>query len=151
MPYKNKEDRLSRDRKYYRENAERIKERERTKYFREKSKIRERRKELSTSELKARNAERERLRYAAYRNIIIEAYGGSCSCCGENEPLFLEIDHINNDGKAHRNKIGNSSKALIYWLIQNNFPDGFQILCSNCNQGKKRNGGICPHKQRKGQ
>ena len=27
------------------------------------------------------------------------------------------------------------------------FPEGFQILCFNCNAGKHRNGGRCPHEQ----
>jgi len=150
MPYKNKTDEINHSRSYYRKNAEKIKERERKKYFSNKETIRKRRRELSTIELKARNAERERLRYVAYRGIIIKAYGGKCACCGESESMFLEIDHINNDGNNHRKKIGASAKALTYWLINNNFPDGFQILCSNCNQGKKRNNGVCPHQQKKG-
>lgn len=151
MPYKNKEDKKRRDKEYYQRNREEIKQKTLGKYYQDRAKIRKRRKELNTSEKRAKNAERERLRYSAYRKIVLNAYGAKCACCGEDEPLFLEIDHVNNDGKKHRNEIGNSSKALVYWLIQNNFPDGFQILCSNCNQGKKRNKGICPHKQRKDQ
>ena len=23
--------------------------------------------------------------------------------------------------------------------------DGYQLLCANCNQGRARNGGVCPH------
>ena len=35
---------------------------------------------------------------------------------------------------------------MIYiWLKNNNFPEGFQVLCFNCNCGKARNKGICPH------
>jgi hypothetical protein len=30
--------------------------------------------------------------------------------------------------------------------VMNDFPPGFQLLCSNCNHGRARNGGICPHK-----
>ena len=29
--------------------------------------------------------------------------------------------------------------------ISRNFPDFLQILCFNCNCGRNRNGGICPH------
>lgn len=25
--------------------------------------------------------------------------------------------------------------------------DKFRLLCANCNQGRQRNGGICPHQQ----
>jgi hypothetical protein len=31
------------------------------------------------------------------------------------------------------------------WLITNNFPDDFQILCHNCNYAKSHGG--CPHKR----
>lgn len=90
--------------------------------------------------------ERERQRYRRLRDAAIEAYGGKCACCGEAEPLFLEIDHIDNDGNEHRKRIGRSAKALVTWLRDNEYPNGFQILCANCNQAKKRNNGICPHK-----
>jgi hypothetical protein len=25
------------------------------------------------------------------------------------------------------------------------YPEGFQVLCMNCNWGRYRNGGVCPH------
>jgi hypothetical protein len=84
------------------------------------------------------------------------AYGGYvCACCGETEPAFLTIDHINNDGAAHRRDVNNGirrggGKKIYSWLIANNFPSGFQILCMNCNWGKARNNGVCPHKTSEG-
>ena len=40
---------------------------------------------------------------------------------------------------------GNGQQLMI-WLRDNNWPrDRYQLLCSNCNQGKVRNGGVCPH------
>lgn len=81
---------------------------------------------------------------------VIDHYGGKCACCGESNPLFLTIDHINNDGKKHRREISNGKKnpggqKIYYWLKENNFPEGFQVLCYNCNLGKARNNGTCPH------
>ena len=64
-----------------------------------------------------------------------------CSCCGELIYEFLTIDHVHNDGKDHRKKIGHN---LYDWLIKNNFPDGFQVLCMNCNWAKGKYG-LCPH------
>jgi hypothetical protein len=29
--------------------------------------------------------------------------------------------------------------------VKQGFPDGFQTLCFNCNVGKYKNGGVCPH------
>lgn len=74
-------------------------------------------------------------------------YGKVCTCCGENDWRFLSIDHINNDGflepKRHRSGVG-----LYYYLKRMNYPkDRYQILCMNCNTGKKVNRGVCPHKE----
>ncbi len=30
------------------------------------------------------------------------------------------------------------------WLRDAGYPDGFQVLCMNCNHAKYRNGGILP-------
>lgn len=79
------------------------------------------------------------------RQQVLAYYGAVCVCCGEQDKRFLELDHVFNDGKVHRQEIG---KNVYIWLIKNNFPtpERFQILCSNCNQGKRKHGGICPHK-----
>lgn len=79
---------------------------------------------------------------------VLAAYGNKCSCCGESEPAFLSIDHINNDGASHRRQI---KRANIYWwLKRNNFPkDNFELLCHNCNMAKGLYG-KCPHKQLEG-
>jgi hypothetical protein len=34
-------------------------------------------------------------------------------------------------------------------LKKHNFPGGHQILCWNCQQGKRFNNGICPHQLNK--
>lgn len=60
--------------------------------------------------------------YKRRKAIIYEHYGAVCKCCGETEPAFLTIDHINNDGAAHR-KVCGSSLASFKWIIENNFPD----------------------------
>src|SRR5690349_12135080 len=86
-----------------------------------------------------------RQRYAALRAAVIAAYGGCCTCCGELETVFLEIDHVFNDGAEERRRIGGFGKNFYYWLKMQNFPtDRYQLLCANCNQAKKRVG-ICPH------
>jgi len=79
------------------------------------------------------------------REKLFEIYGNKCACCGESNPLFLSIDHINNDGNMHRKKLGCTSNV---WRDMINHPDKtkYQTLCFNCNFGKRMNGGICPHK-----
>lgn len=94
--------------------------------------------------------ERNRLNYQrtkkAYRLDSLCQYSKtnppSCACCGESQYEFLAIDHINGGGNAHRREhnIGNIS----IWLHANNWPEGFQVLCHNCNMAKGLYG-ACPH------
>jgi|SRR5579884_1796718 len=80
-----------------------------------------------------------------------ERYGGArCACCGETELCFLTIDHINGGGRAHLRQMAQDGPfATIYqWLRDNHYPPGFQVLCANCNMGRWRNGGICPHQSK---
>jgi hypothetical protein len=100
--------------------------------------------------VKANPEKRKKNALAHYYRLQYEtlmAYGGyKCACCGETEPMFLTIDHKNNDGAKHRKKIGSLGGARFYkWLRDHNYPSGFQVLCMNCNQGRHRNGGVCPH------
>lgn len=78
------------------------------------------------------------------RAKVVSAYGGRCTCCGEDEPLFLTLEHLNGDGRQHR-KI-RAYQSIFLDIIKAGFPDSFTILCINCNMGKFRNKGICPHK-----
>lgn len=75
------------------------------------------------------------------------AYGNKCSCCSESNPIFLTIDHINNDGSKERKAMGNRSGIHLYRsLYKRGFPkEGYRLMCFNCNLGRARNGGICPH------
>jgi hypothetical protein len=74
-----------------------------------------------------------------------DKYNYYCSCCGENEINFLTIDHINGGGTQHRKKIGISSYEFYKWIVKNNYPKEFQVLCYNCNCAKGKNS-HCPHK-----
>ena len=77
-----------------------------------------------------------------YCNGVIQ-----CACCGELIEEFLTIDHIS--GRKNYNHSKSSTGYILYsWIIQNDFPDGFQILCMNCNWAK----GMyeqCPHQTKK--
>ncbi len=60
----------------------------------------------------------------------------------------MTLDHINNRGNQHRALHGGrgfSGEKLYKFLEKNGFPDGFQVLCFNCNVGKHLNNGRCPH------
>jgi hypothetical protein len=82
---------------------------------------------------------------AELRTPMLDAYGNKCACCGETTPEFLTIDHIANDGKAHRNAMKGGTMALYRFLRDRGYPrEGFQLLCWNCNCAKYMHG-RCPH------
>jgi len=109
----------------------------------------------------AANRERERRKAAAYhqankarlngqitarrrtmRGQIMERLGGACRCCGETTPVFLTIDHVQNDGA----KVRKMRRHLVYKIILDEGcpADRYQILCWNCNAAKGMLG-RCPH------
>lgn len=77
------------------------------------------------------------------KKTIMNYYGKICQCCGESNLVFLSLDHINGGGTKHRKEIGIGK--LYRWIVKNNFPSGFQVLCMNCNWAKSHGG--CPHLQ----
>jgi len=69
---------------------------------------------------------------------VLEHYGGKppkCAICGFSDLDCLDLDHKDNDGSIERKKFKTSEKFFL-WLIKNNFPEGYQVLCKNCNWKK---------------
>jgi len=68
--------------------------------------------------------------------MILTHYGNgklACARCGFIDIRALSIDHINALGAKHKreNKI-RSGDGMYSWLIKNNYPQGYQTLCMNC-------------------
>ena len=63
-----------------------------------------------------------------------------CACCGERTLIFLGINHLNRSIKKHTGH----GRDLYVWLKHNNYPDGFNVLCHNCNMAMGFLG-YCPH------
>ena len=56
-----------------------------------------------------------------------------CALCGEDQYPCLSIDHIDGGGNEHRRVIGVTSGTNFYrWLEKSNYPNGFRVLCANC-------------------
>jgi len=77
---------------------------------------------------------------------VMAHYGGAlCSCCKEETLAFLTMDHVNGGGAQHR-KADSSATRIYRWLKKHDYPEGFRVLCMNCNWGARGNDGVCPHK-----
>jgi hypothetical protein len=75
----------------------------------------------------------------------LAAYGGKCTCCGEDQVEFLTFDHVN--GRNKREKRVTGYKA---WYVAKRlgYPPEFTVLCFNCNCAKGIYG-KCPHQRKK--
>ena len=110
------------------------------------------------AEIREKESGQARTRRNIVKAIVFAKYSGSdqyrCACCGETELHFLTLDHKNNDGGEFRKKTLGSTTAAGYvtyrWLMLHGFPQdlGLQVLCANCQHGKRMNNGVCPHQAR---
>ncbi len=95
-----------------------------------------------------KNQDASRDAHLKIRRKVIDYYSNGtnkCACCGESQFEFLVIDHTHGGGGKHRkeHKLSGSTR-LAYWLQREGFPDGFRILCHNCNMCLGAYG-YCPH------
>jgi len=72
---------------------------------------------------------------------VLAAYGGVCACCGEDEAMFLTLDHVDGRGAEEME----TGYRLYMRAKREGFPTKYRLLCWNCNCGRARNGGVCPH------
>lgn len=131
---------------YRKDNKNEILEKERLYRNIHKKQIKERSDRYYTAH-KQEISKREKKRRRDLRLEVINHYSNGdikCACCGEKHIEFLIIDHIYGNGNKHRKEIGKSSTDYYRWIIKNNFPNIFQILCHNCNMAKGFYG-YCPH------
>jgi hypothetical protein len=99
--------------------------------------------------LATRNAKTKTIRARAKSEVIAHysKESNKCACCGEANVKFLTVDHINDDGYLKRQSGEHPAGGAMYvWLRAHNYPEGFQILCMNCNAAKGWYG-TCPHKE----
>lgn len=84
--------------------------------------------------------------WKAFRKMrVLNKLGGECACCGNLNPIHLEIDHIDGGGAKKRRE---GEDVKLYIAIDNDTIDysHLQLLCVNCNMSKSHNNNICHHK-----
>ena len=69
-----------------------------------------------------------------YSNGLMKCMNPECEVKGGARDIrSLSIDHLNNGGCKHRRDIGKNGGQVFYkWLIDSNYPEGYQVLCMNC-------------------
>jgi hypothetical protein len=92
------------------------------------------------------DAARQKERRAIVRREVIKHYGGKCECCGEEHIEFLCIDHISGGGTKERKNNNKRGNNFYLYLRRMSFPEGYRILCHNCNSSIGIYG-YCPHSQ----
>lgn len=122
---------------------------------------------LSKKTLAARK-EKKQYVFTHYSKKLSNSNIPCCNCCGHVGIEFLTIDHIMPKREMEKRfrsmvqtinenvsitpkmiksgfNVKRKAHQLNQWLITNDFPKGFQILCWNCNFAKGMLG-KCPHK-----
>ena len=69
-----------------------------------------------------------------------------CAKCGYGDLRALTIDHICGDGYEHRKKI--KTRQIGHYLKSHNYPEGYQVLCMNCQMIKKYDNNEMPYSKR---
>lgn len=68
------------------------------------------------------------------KTLVLTHYGDGklqCMRCGFEDIRALSLDHIAGGGNEHR-KTHKSSAGIYAYLKVNNYPQGYQTLCMNC-------------------
>lgn len=140
-------DKKSYQRDYYQRNKTRIKKQQLAWRIQHKDDIRDYSKNYCRTNREKRKKYNEKWVQSRRLKCLIHYSGNppKCACCGESHIEFLTIDHIHGGGRKDRIHFGVGSN-FYKWLIDNNFPSGFQVLCYNCNCSKGHYG-YCPHKK----
>jgi len=76
----------------------------------------------------------QKIRKIKLKFEIISHYSNNkmeCMKCGFKDMRALSIDHIHGGGRKHRKQLGIISN-FYEWLKKNNYPEGYQVLCMNC-------------------
>ena len=122
---------------------------ERSKTWREKNSARKKeyqdeyranhRDEINRRRRKYYVTNRTQIRSVATRRIdklkaeLYNIFGKRCVQCGFDDVRALQLDHINGGGAQERR----GKTAAQVWRNAINNPEGYQMLCANCNSIKR--------------
>jgi hypothetical protein len=129
------------NKKYQQDNKDKIIAKKHEYYLRNKDQIIEKTSNYSKNNKTKCNAYSKATRVRLKTEVFSHYCGGDIKCngCDERELELLTIDHINGGGNKHRKLTGMKTGKHCYgWLKRNHYPNGFQVLCWNCQFKKKK-------------
>jgi hypothetical protein len=98
---------------------------------------------------------RAKAEYAKLKLEMLEAFGWKCSCCGQDHPQFLSLEHIQGIapyylGSSKQRPVAGRKQTSTYQLYRmakrdNWDPAKYECLCMNCNFADGHFG-ACPHR-----
>jgi hypothetical protein len=141
--------------------------RQRTEKQKEDNRLWSRKYRIEHKDRVAATAKRSRKKHKDQRRLERKLYGRNkrieilshysmgkpkCKRCGNDDIRVLSIDHINGGGCKHQQEIksknGQHKKTTLQqWILNNNFPEIFQILCMNCQYIKRWEHNEHPYQQ----
>lgn len=130
------EERKQKDREYYQTHKEARKTNAKnwTINNRERFLKRERERNIANKDVfKKWNKDKRLLVLSHYSKILSNSDIPICDNCGLIDIEFLHIDHIVGRKNTNEPTHLRGGSTLVNYLIRNNFPKGYQILCGNCN------------------
>jgi hypothetical protein len=87
-------------------------------------------------EVKKQRNESVRKYQIKIKKIIVNHYTKGkmkCELCPEDTWEIFELHHPELNGKKDRENVNGATGTKFYrWVIKNNFPKGYMILCPNC-------------------
>lgn len=128
------------DKNYRLNNKDKIKVAKHEHYLKNKDKIKQRINDYISKNRDKHNEWKIKAKNKLKLEVFVYYGQGQLKCnfCDEFELNMLTIDHVNGNGNKHREKEGIKTGYSTYqWLKKNNYPDGFQVLCWNCQFKKK--------------
>lgn len=156
MPWTNeqrqqwKEEHPNYNRAYYDTHRKEIRRNARRRYKKNRHVVLKSRKDAYWNGQRERVLDTQRRNNREKRMEVLLHYGGNppkCACCGESAFEFLVLDHISGGGNQHRKSLfgrAGAGSRMIRWIIKEEFPEGFRVLCHNCNMALAMYG-RCPH------
>ena len=129
-------------------NLEHYKKKDKERREKNREKYNQTRREYHQNIVRQKHAEIKYVVFSHYSKKLSNSEIPCCNCCGENFSIsFLALDHIEGRKKMGH-KRSHTGIKIYREIIKNDFPQGCQILCHNCNFAKFQLG-ECPHKLKK--